>query len=182
MAKVLIPLADGFEDIEAVTLIDVLKRAEIEVVVAGIEKRNVVSAYGKLLLTADTVIEEVDVESLDMIVLPGGLPGAENLANSPKLTQMLQAMDAKGKTIGAICAAPVALKKAGVLKDNYTCYPSFEKQINEAGYTDQESVVVDRNIMTSRGPGTAMVFALEIVKKLKGEATYNALRAGLLVK
>ena len=90
-------------------------------------------------------------------------------------------MDAKGKQIAAICAAPFALNKAGVLKQNYTCYPSVEEQIREKGYQGDSSMVVeDDNVMTSRGPATAICFALEIVKKLKGEKTFNALKSGLL--
>lgn len=182
MSKVMIPLADGFEDIEAVTLIDVLRRAEIDVVVAGVVKKNVIGTYGRIRLTADTVISDVDVDTLDMIVLPGGLPGAINLANSETLTQMLQNMDSRNGLIGAICAAPVALKKAGVLKDKYTCYPSFEQEIGVDGYSDASAVVIDQNIITSRGPATAMDFALEIVKVLRGEEVYASVKSGLLFK
>ena len=95
---------------------------------------------------------------------------------------LLKEMDKRGKNIGAICAAPFALNKAGVLKHSYTCYPSVEKQIREEGYLGETKMVVqDGNIMTSRGVGTALCFALEIVKKLKGETTYNDLKSGLLV-
>ncbi|MFV0481927.1 MAG: DJ-1 family glyoxalase III [Campylobacteraceae bacterium] len=117
-----------------------------------------------------------------MIVLPGGLPGAEHLAKSEKLKKIIQKMDKAKKYVTAICAAPWALSEAGVLKDKYTCYPSFEKVVNHAGYTPNEDVVVDKNVITSRGPATAFVFALELAKKLKGDETYKELKKELLCK
>jgi len=115
-----------------------------------------------------------------MIVLPGGWDGTYALADDANVQNILKEMDAKGKDIGAICAAPFALNKAGVLKQNFTCYPSVEEQIREDGYTSSQKVVQDTNVMTSRGPATAICFALEIVKKLKGEKMYSMLKDGLL--
>ena len=117
-----------------------------------------------------------------MIVLPGGLPGAENLAKSEKLGKILRDFDANNTKIGAICAAPWALATAGVLKSSYTCYPGFESQIAHPGYTNSANVVKDQNIMTSRGPATAMEFALQIVRELKGEQVYSKLKSDLLFK
>ena len=116
-----------------------------------------------------------------MIVLPGGWGGTHALADDENVQKLLQDMDAKGKNIGAICAAPFALNKAGVLKQNYTCYPSVEEEIRQEGYQgDSAMVVEDANVMTSRGPATAICFALSIVKKLQGEERYNMLKSGLL--
>lgn len=116
-----------------------------------------------------------------MVVLPGGWDGTYALADDANVQRLLQEMDAKGKQISAICAAPFALNKAGVLKENYTCYPSVEEQIRQEGYQgDAAMVVEDQNIMTSRGPATAICFALSIVKKLKGEQIYEAIRSGIL--
>jgi len=182
MSKVLVPLAGGFEEIEAVTIIDVLRRAEIEVLLASLNDEKAVKGANGITVLADMQVKDVDVATLDMIVLPGGWDGTYALADDENVQSILKEMDAKGKNIAAICAAPFALNKAGVLKKNYTCYPSVEEQIRKDGYLgDIAKVVEDENVLTSRGPGTALCFALEIVKKLKGEETYLALKEGLLV-
>ncbi len=181
MSKVLVPLADGFEEIEAVSIIDVLRRAEIEVLVASLDDSLHVKGANNIVIQADLHVKDVIVDELDMIVLPGGWDGTYALADDENVQRVLQEMDAKGKNIGAICAAPFALNKAGVLKEKYTCYPSVEEQIREEGYMgDTAMVIEDANVMTSRGPGTALCFSLAIVKKLKGEEKYKALKAGLL--
>ena len=181
MSKVLVPLADGFEEIEAVCIIDVLRRADIEVIVAFLNENSVVKGANGITMLGDISIKSIDVDTLDMIVLPGGFGGTHVLADDENVQNILKEMDKKGKNIGAICAAPFALNKAGVLKHNYTCYPSVEEQIRQDGYNgDKAMVVEDENIMTSRGPGTAICFALQIVKKLKGNDTYEMLKGGLL--
>lgn len=181
MAKVLVPLAKGFEEIEAVSIIDVLRRAEIEVVVASIDSNKLVLGANGITIQADDEVKNFSSDELDMVVLPGGWDGTHALADDEGVQQLLKEMDAKGKNIGAICAAPFALNKAGVLKENYTCYPSVEEQIRQEGYqADKSMVIEDGNVMTSRGPATALCFALSIVKKLKGEATFQALKEGLL--
>jgi len=181
MSRVLVPLAKGFEEIEAVSIIDVLRRAGIEVLVASLDKISLVKGANGISVESDMYIEDIDSNTLDMIVLPGGWDGTYALADDENVQRILQEMDSKGKNIAAICAAPYALNKAGVLKQNFTCYPSVEEQIREEGYQgDKAMVVEDENIMTSRGPATAICFALEIVKKLKGDETYEMLKSGLL--
>ncbi len=179
MAKVCVPLAKGFEEIEAVSLIDVMRRGGIEVVVAGVNEELVTGANG-ITVKADTDIKYVLADELDMIVLPGGWEGTHMLAENERVQELLKEMKAKEKVVGAICAAPFALKAAGVLGSKYTCYPSVEEQIGKEGYTDKQKVVIDGNVMTSRGPGTAICFGLEIVKRLVGEETYMSLKEGLL--
>ncbi len=179
MATVLVPLAEGFEEIEAVSIIDVLRRGGIEVRTAYLFNREVNGANGITIL-ANTKIDNIVVEEFDMIVLPGGMPGAAHLRDDERVQKLLKAFDAKGKKIGAICAAPIALEQAGVLKEGYTCYPSYDQQIKTSGFTDKEKVVQSGNILTSRGPGTAICFALFIVKELVGEETYKQIKAGLL--
>jgi len=179
--KVLVPLASGFEEIEAVSIIDVLRRAEIEVLVASLSAVMLVKGANGITIQADFDIKTLNADEIDMIVLPGGWGGTHALADDENVQNILREMDAKGKNIGAICAAPYALNKAGVLKERYTCYPSVEEEIQKEGYMgDATMVVEDKNIMTSRGPATAICFALEIVKKLKGQERYEALKAGLL--
>lgn len=181
MRKVLVPLATGFEEIEAVSIIDVLRRAEINVLVASLNEISAVKGANGITVQADVMISDVNIDELDMIVLPGGWGGTHALAENETVQNILKEMDRNGKNIGAICAAPFALDKAGVLKDRYTCYPSVEEQIKAGGYQgDKEMVIEDANIMTSRGPGTAICFALQIVKKLKGKETYLSLKSGLL--
>jgi 4-methyl-5(b-hydroxyethyl)-thiazole monophosphate biosynthesis len=179
--KVLVPLASGFEEIEAVSIIDVLRRAGIEVLIGSLNAAMLVEGANGIKVAADVEVKDVSADTLDMIVLPGGWDGTHALADDENVQNLLREMDAKGKNIGAICAAPFALNKAGVLKEHYTCYPSVENEINKAGYEgDKAMVVEDKNVMTSRGPATALCFALQIVKKLQGEETYKALKEGLL--
>ena len=181
MIRVLVPIATGFEEIEAVSIIDVLRRAEIEVLVASLDGNLLVKGANGITIQTDFEIKNLSAEDIEMIVLPGGWDGTYALADDENVQRILKEMDGKGKQIAAICAAPFALNKAGVLKQNYTCYPSVEEQIREEGYQGDSSMVVeDENVMTSRGPATAICFALEIVKKLKGEKTFNALKSGLL--
>lgn len=181
MQKVLVPLGAGFEEIEAVSIIDVLRRADIEVLIASLNDNMLVKGANGISIQADFHVKNVNADELDMIVLPGGWGGTHALTDDENIQNILKEMDNKGKNIGAICAAPYALNKAGVLKEKYTCYPSVENDIKKEGYMgDIQMVVEDANIMTSRGPATAICFGLEIVKKLKGENRYKALKEGLL--
>ncbi len=181
MSKVLVPLADGFEEIEAMSIIDVLSRGGVDVVVAGLEKREVEGSNTGLKFIAHTVLDEVDVSSLDMVVLPGGLPGSEHLAKSQKVKEIIKELHDADKPVGAICAAPWALKEAGVLDGKkHTNYPGFESHTGVEGYVSDQKVVIDDKVVTSRGPGTAICFALEIVKMLQGDETYAQLKEGLL--
>lgn len=181
--KVLVPLAGGFEEIEAINIIDVLRRAEIEVLVASLDENSLIKGAHNLVVQTDTKLNEITADELDMIVLPGGWGGTKALADDGNVQRILKEMDKKGKNIGAICAAPYALHKAGVLKHNYTCYPSVEDEIRKEGFMgDKVMVVEDENVMTSRGPATAICFALKIVKKLKGEDMYLKIRGGLLAE
>lgn len=180
MSRVLVPLADGFEEIEAISIIDVLRRGDIEVLTASLgEKSEIKGAHNVIVLT-DMQIKDVDVESLDMIVLPGGWGGTVALRDDANVARILKEMDSRGKNIGAICAAPLVLESAGVLKHNYTCYPTIEEQIREDGFNNEKMVVEDANVMTSRGPATAICFGLQIVKKLKGEEKYLSVKSALL--
>lgn len=179
MAKVVVPIAEGFEEIEAVSLIDVMRRGGIEVVVAGVNNKLVQGANG-IKIECDTLIDSVSSSDLDMIVLPGGWGGTDILAKDEKVQNLIKEMANSDKRVGAICAAPFALNQAGVLQDEYTCYPSVEEQIQKDGYRSDRMVVKSGNVLTSRGPGTAICFGLAIVRELVGEETYQALKGGLL--
>mgnify|MGYP000310909354 CR=1 FL=1 len=181
MSRVLVPLAEGFEEIEAINIIDVLRRGDIEVLIASLNAQREVRGAHNVTVMTEMSINDVDLSLLDMIVLPGGWGGTVALRDDANVQRILKEMDAKGKNIGAICAAPLALHVAGVLKHNYTCYPSMEEQIREDGYMgDKAMVVEDGNVMTSRGPATAICFGLQIVRKLKGEQKYSEVKSALL--
>ena len=180
--KVLIILAEGFEEIEAVTIIDVLRRAELDVVAAGVGGKSITGSHG-IRMEADVVFEQYD-ELPDCIVLPGGLPGSQNLADSKKVAELVKKMNEKKKLVTAICAAPaLALAPTGVLDGKKaTCYPGFEKKFPSQVQFSDARVVCDGNVITSRGPGSSLEFSLELVRQLAGEEKASALREGLLVK
>jgi len=183
MASVLLPLAKGFEELEAVALIDVMRRGGIEVRLAYLEdefqKELVLGANG-ITIQADTSIKNVISDDFDMMVLPGGWDGTYALAENSRVIELLQEFKAK-KAVGAMCAAPYVLKKAGVLGNNYTCYPSAKEEIDQAGYRDDSKVVEDGNVLTSQGPGTAVCFSLAIVKRLVGKESMEAVKEGMLL-
>ncbi len=180
MAVVLVPLATGFEEIEAVSIIDVVRRSGIRVIVASLDDDFEVRGANGITIKADLSIKNISVDDIDMVVLPGGWGGTKLLAEDAKVQSLLKEMDQKGKHIGAICAAPFALDKAGVLKEKFTCYPSVEEEISHNGYDATQKVISDKNILTSRGPATAICFGLEIVNLLVGEEKKAALKEGLL--
>lgn len=180
MAKVLIPLAQGFEEIEALTIIDILRRADIGVVVAGLVPGPVTGAHDVSIIP-DTTIDNVNAEDFNMIVLPGGQPGTDNLNADVRVHALLAEFAAKDKLIGAICAAPIVLAAAGLLQGrSATCYPSCISNLTGAVYADKP-VVTDGNIITSKGPGTAMSFGLEIAARLAGRQTADTVSKNMLV-
>jgi 4-methyl-5(b-hydroxyethyl)-thiazole monophosphate biosynthesis len=181
MPTVLVPLAQGCEELEAVTVIDLLRRAGITVVTAGLDKEPVKASRGVVLIP-DTTLDEATEQSFDMIVLPGGLPGADHLNNDPRIHKLLKDMQQQGKYTAAICAAPKVLADAGLLANkSATSYPGvLEKmQVPDMHFIDAP-VVKDGQVVTGRGPGTAMDFALELIETLVGRETRDNVEAGLV--
>jgi 4-methyl-5(b-hydroxyethyl)-thiazole monophosphate biosynthesis len=180
MPKVLVPLAAGCEELEAVTIIDLLRRAGIDVVVAGLQP-GIVKASRGTLLVPDCTLDVAMKESFDMVVLPGGMPGMTNLKDDARIIPLLQKMAKDGKYICAICAAPAVLAEAGLLKGKTaTSYPGFVDRMNLPGTTfSNDPVVKDGRVITSRGPGTAMDFSLELIETLAGRARRDEVEAGL---
>ena len=179
-STILVPLAPGFEEIEAVTIIDVLRRAELSVSVVGLAAGPVTGAHGMTLET-DGTLEQVDAASLRMVVLPGGMPGATNLMEDERLLGIIRALAQSGRGVAAICAAPMVLARAGVLEGvSATCYPGFEDQLGAATRVT-ERVVRSGQVLTSRGPGTALEFALELVADLVGQEKAGQLGRDMLV-
>jgi 4-methyl-5(b-hydroxyethyl)-thiazole monophosphate biosynthesis len=180
MPRVAVILADGFEEVEALAVIDVLRRAEIETVVAGLHD-GVITSARKVKVVPDTVIDTVKADDFDMIVLPGGQPGADNLNADPRVKELLASFCQKGKLTGAICAAPIVLASAGLLQGKRaTSYPSYKDRLGGAKY-EEKSVVVDGNLLTSRGPGTALAFGLAIVERLVGKDKAQKIKEAMLV-
>lgn len=180
MAKVCVLLADGFEEIEAITVIDVLRRVDLEVVSAGLHSREVCGAHG-ITVRADRTLDEIAERAWDVVYLPGGLPGATNLRDDARVRALLAKQVAEGRTAAAICAAPIALEAAGVLAGRQvTSYPGFADELPSAAKYVEDRVVVDGPILTSRGPGTAAELALEIVRRLRGPGAANELRTSML--
>ncbi|MDO9224722.1 MAG: DJ-1/PfpI family protein [Pseudomonadota bacterium] len=181
MKTVLIPLAPGFEDLEAVTLIDLLRRAGIEVVTAGLHAGLIQGARG-VRVQPDALLDEVMARDFDMIALPGGMPGAEHLKNDARVQAVLRRLGGAGKYTAAICAAPIALAAAGLLEGRRaTSYPGFIEKLGLANTTCvEDAVVVDGKVATSRGPGTAMDFALTLIELLLGRDQRDQVEAGLV--
>jgi 4-methyl-5(b-hydroxyethyl)-thiazole monophosphate biosynthesis len=177
---VVVPILPGFEEIEAVAIIDVLRRAEIRVLVASSAPGPVRGSHD-IELAADTALAEVSVDAVDMIALPGGMPGAANLARDPEVQRLVRELAAAGKYTCAVCAAPIALAAAGVHRGKrVTCYPGFEDQL-AGGTVVEDRVVVDGTLVTSRGPGTAVEFALALVGILRGPTARAELAKRMLV-
>lgn len=176
--------ADGFEEIEALTVVDVLKRAEIPVKIVSINNSIQVTGAHGITVNADLLFSDVNFESADMwIILPGGLPGATNLHDFSPLTALLHSHNSRGGRIAAICAAPAeVLGREGLLKgEEATCYPGFES-LCEGARISSDAVVISNGFVTANGPANAMLWALAIVKEIKGDKIAENVAAGLLVR
>lgn len=180
MSKILMIFTKGFEEIEAFTIVDVCRRAKIKIDLVSLDSEEVIGAHN-IKVIPDFLLKNIDVEKYDMIVLPGGLPNAFILAENDKVLEILKYFKNNNKYICAICAAPYALHKAGVLNKEYTCYPSIEEKIGLSGYLANKEVVQDGKVITSQGPSTAMKFALHIIKALSDEKTYKEIQKDLLI-
>ena len=180
MKKIGVFMADGCEEIEALTVVDICRRAGIEVAMISITGEKIVKGAHGINFETDIPAEFMDFDMLDGIVLPGGMPGTLNLAANKYVLQTIVDFNVKGKLVSAICAAPSVLGEAGVLKDkNATSYPGFEDKLVGA-CVSKEPVVVDGNLITSRGMGTAIPFALSIVEYLLEKKTAEELGAGII--
>jgi 4-methyl-5(b-hydroxyethyl)-thiazole monophosphate biosynthesis len=179
MAKVLVPLADGCEELEAVTIIDLLRRAGVEVVAAGLNP-GVVRASRGVQLVPDVTLDVALQDDYDMVVLPGGMPGAASLKADARILELLKKMAAAGQYTAAICAAPMVLAEAGVLRGKRaTSYPGFLDGLPDISVSTA-AVEQDGKVLTSRGPGTAMDFALALVEALMGADKRQQVEAALV--
>lgn len=183
--RVLMPLGKGFEEIEAISVIDVLRRVGCEVILAAVDAQSqkalVVESQSGLKVNANVKITEVLASSIDSIVLPGGWEGTQNLIASKEVGALLTDLNQRNRVIGAICAAPLALFKHNILiNQNFTCYPGIEESIANKNYISHQAVVKDKNLITSRGPATALCFGFALAKALVGEAKTKEVQRGML--
>lgn len=179
--KVLIPLADGVEEMEAAIAIDVLRRADIEVVAAAVGTTREVTASRGVRLVADAIWQDLDAQTFDALLLPGGMAGTQILMADIRVLAAIRSHVAAGRLVAAVCAAPLVLQAAGVLDGvDATCHPSVAVKLTRATLRT-ERVVRTASIITSQGPGTSMEFALAVVERLVGRPTAAKVAAGLLL-
>ncbi len=179
--KVLLILAPGYEELEAVTVVDILRRAGIDVIIAGLEQGPVPSARD-VKIVPDALLDDIVEESFDLIVLPGGIDSTQRLAKDKKVEKLLKKQLEQGKGIGAICAAPTVLDKSGLASGKkLTCHPICQKDITQASLSN-DKVVQDGAIITSQAPGTAMEFAFKLVEFLEGPEKVAEVNKGVLAK
>lgn len=178
--KIVLFLAEGFEEVEALTVVDVLRRADIACDTCSLEGKNVIGSH-KIKVEADKTIKDITLSEYSGLVLPGGMPGAENLRQSTFVIDAVKKFNAQKKLVAAICAAPIVLGKAEVLNSkNATSYPGYENEMGFCRYLEEINVE-DDNIITSRGPATAIYFALRLVEKLKGKEIVDKLKEGMML-
>lgn len=175
--KLFIPLAEGFEDIEALTVVDILRRAGITIDTVGVPGSAITSKSGVRVMV-DRRLADLRAEDYDGIILPGGEKAVEILSKTISLLDAIKKLDARGKLIAAICAAPSVLAKTGILENKKaTIYPGLEKQLPRPR---EDKIVVDKNVITSQGPGTAVEFALKLVETLKGQLKAEKIRREII--
>lgn len=181
MKTVLVPMAPGFEEIETITVVDILRRAGARVTLAGTVEGPLKGSRGIHVLPDDQ-LDNILEKDFDMIVLPGGQPGTDNLRKDARVAQLLKKMDGLNKHIAAICAAPLILRDAGILGSRYiTSHPSIQNDLQGIDYSE-DRVVVDGHIVTSQSPGTAMEFSLKLVEILFGRERMDVVNQGVLAK
>ncbi len=182
MKKVIIIVAPGFEEVEAVTPLDFLRRAGIEVFAAGLASREVTGSHGITLLCDGTLSEAPD--KIDGVVIPGGMPGASNIAENPEAAKLIRRVYQEGGLVAAICAAPaVVLGGTGILSGRRaTCFPGFHDRLGQDVQHASDRIVRDGNIVTSQGPGTAAEFAVEIIRYFLGDQAAEKIHTGTLQK
>ena len=180
MKKVCVLLAEGFEEIEALTVSDIMRRADVTCDLVSIGEEKMVKSSHNLLVQADKIFDE-DMD-YDLVVIPGGIPGATNLRDDERVIRFVKKQNKEGKLIGAICAGPIVLGRAGITEGiNLTSYPGYEDELPNCEYLE-DAVVVDKNIITSRGPATAMSFSYKLLEMLGYDHKVEGISSGMLYK
>lgn len=180
--RVCVLLAPGYEEIEALTPVDYLRRAGVVVDVISTTEDIAVPSAHNVLVQADSFLDDIKADDYDMVVIPGGLPGVPNLIANEKVMAFLADMNAKNKWMTSLCAGPAVLDAAGILVDKAcTCYPSWEEKLKKIGAFSEETVVVDGHVITARGAGAAGYFALALVEALKGEEKMKEVKSAVVM-
>lgn len=181
MARALVILAQGAEEMETTITVDVLRRGGIEVVVAGLDGDGPVLCSRGVRIVPDVALDAAK-GPFDVVILPGGLEGAKRLSESKAVGDLLRSQEAEGRAAAAICAAPMAIAKHGVFAGHtMTCYPSVNDPVSAHGHLVETPVAEDRNLITSRGPGTAFAFAMVLVERFATKETADSVRKGMLL-
>lgn len=182
MKKVLLLLAEGFEEVEALTTVDYLRRGDIIVDTCSINGERRVTGAHRITVETDKDLNKIDsIKNYDALVIPGGLPGATNLRDNGRVVELVQKFDEEAKLVGAICAGPIVLQRAGILKGKeVTSYPGFDNDLKDGKYKE-DLVVQDGNIITARGPAVAVYFALKLVENLVGDEKVKELTKDILL-
>ena len=179
--KIAVHLAEGFEEIEAISIVDVLRRAGLDVIMVSVANDLNVTGAHQIQVIADQLFDDVNYDLVDMIVLPGGMPGAKNLNSNTGLKQKIESFNKKGKFLGAICAAPLVFGELGLLNGKKaTCFPGFEDYLHGAEITGASTEIVG-NIITGKGPGVAIQFAINIVEMLLGSESAKQLTKTMIL-
>lgn len=180
MAKVYEFLANGFEEIEALAPVDILRRGGVDVKTVSVTASLAVESAHGITITADCHIDDIDPTEADLLILPGGMPGAQNLLDHEGVCAAMVHQHEEGKLIGAICAAPMVLGQLGILNGRRaTCYPGFERLLDGADYT-AELITVDGNITTGRGPGAAMAFGYQLLSNFATQEVIEEMKKGMI--
>jgi 4-methyl-5(b-hydroxyethyl)-thiazole monophosphate biosynthesis len=180
--RILVPLAEGFEEIEAVTIVDVLRRAGLDVTLASLAPGPVRGGHG-IPIVPDATLDELDLSAFGVLVCPGGQPGARNLMADERVLALARDLHARGRTTAAICAAPLVLHKAGILRGlDVTAHPSVQGELAGARLQTEPRVLRSGSVLTSQGAGTALEFALELVEELVGPAKAEELARAMIVR
>lgn len=181
MKKAIVLLAKGFEEVEALTVVDVLRRGGVHCITCSIDGEETVLGSHSIHVKSNNLIEKTDVDKYDALIIPGGMPGAASLRDCERVIELVKKFNNENKLIAAICAGPIVLSKADVIKGKkVTSYPGFEKELGEVTYCE-EIVVQDGNIITSRGPATAMYFGFKILENLADKETVENLKEAMML-
>ena len=179
MKKVAVLFHDGFEEVEALSVVDIMRRANVECTMVGMDKLEVTSSH-QIKIKMDQIYDGLD--NYDAVVIPGGMPGSTLLRDNNKISEFFKTMYNEDKLVAAICAAPIVLSAAGILKDKEaTSYPGFDKELECQSYNSKKAVVVDKNVITAQGPAVAILFGYEIVNYLLKDETANTVKEQMLL-
>ncbi|MDT3693219.1 MAG: DJ-1/PfpI family protein [Mucispirillum sp.] len=182
MKKAVVFLADGFEEMEALAPVDILRRGGVEVTMAGVTGMQITGAHN-IKVMADKDVKEIKADDYDAFICPGGMPGASNLRDNSIVTDIIKEAYGKEKIVSAICAAPMVLDKAGVLADkNFTMYPGMQNYAPSGSYKSDEFVVKDGKVITGAGPAAVFEYAFKLLTELQGEETTSQVAEGMLFK